>query len=134
MLNLYIFYVVIISINIYNWLSRSLVVLLLNHYLNRRNWQFSFCWMGRGDHPKKFLPKIFFCENTPLWLKVMGCRWWWVGGLACEIILSSSGTGCRGYSLFPFPFPIPISHSHFPIPSPVPVPSPKVPSPSRLII
>ena len=51
--------------------------------------------------------------------------WWWVV-VACEIILSSPGTGCRGTLYFPFPFshfhfPIPISHPQSPGPGPVPV-------------
>ena len=62
---------------------------------------------------------IACCQNTPSWLKVVGW-WWWV---ACEIILSSPGTGGTLYFYSHFPFPIPISNT-------IPIPIPPSPSPS----
>ncbi len=81
---------------------------------------FGFCWMGLGDHPETFLLKALCCQSSPSGSKVVG-GWWVV--VACEIILSSPGTGGRGTLYFPFlfshshfPFPIPNSHFPFPIP------------------
>ena len=45
--------------------------------------------------------KVLVCQSTPSLLKV---RWWWCWWwVACEIILSSPGTGGRGTLYFPFP-------------------------------
>ena len=68
------------------------------------------------------------CQGTPSWLKVGW--WWWV--VACEIILSSPGTGGTFYFPFPFshfPFPIPIPNSQFPIPIPISSPQSPIPGP-----
>ena len=81
--------------------------------LSLSTWYF-FCWMGRGDHPKTFLPKELFYLCTPWWLKVVG-GWVGGGGLVDFTVISWDW----GYS--PFPFPIP--HSQAPITVPKPRPS-----------
>ena len=43
---------------------------------------------GLRDHPETFLQKALCCQAAPSWLKVVG----WVV-VACEILLSSPGTG-----------------------------------------
>ncbi len=87
--------------------------------------------MGKGDHTKTYLLKALYCQSTASWLKVVG-GWWVV--VACEIILSSPGTGGTLYfpfSHFPiFPFLFPIPNSQFPIPnSQFPIPNSQFQSP-----
>ena len=56
----------------------------------------TWCWMGRGDHPKSFLLKALCCQISPSRLKVLG---WWPWALYCHLL--------------GLPFPFPSSQSQF---------------------
>ena len=72
----------------------------LPHSLDRAVHQINFLFCtGSRDHSETFLLLALFYQSTPSWIKVMG-GWWWV---ACEILLSSPGTGGTLYSHFPGP-------------------------------